>query len=64
MLSGGEKAKIKNIVVAIKGEYPKIMDVLNTKNFVNNQKCVDELFDCNKRIFILTCKMYLPYVYY
>ncbi len=52
MLSGGEKAKIKNIVMAIKGEYPKILDVLDKKNFMKDQKCVSELFDCNKKIFM------------
>ena len=36
MLSGGEKAKIKNIVMAIKGEYPKILDVLDQKNFFHH----------------------------
>ena len=52
MLSGGEKAKIKNIVMAIKGEYPKILDVLDTKNFINKQDCIATLFDCNKKIFM------------
>ena len=33
MLSGGEKAKIKNIVMAIKGEYPKILEVLDIPKY-------------------------------
>ena len=52
MLSGGEKAKIKNIVMAIKGEYPKILDVLDEKNFINKQDCITKLFDCNKKVFM------------
>ena len=52
MLSGGEKAKIKNIVMAIKGEYPKILDVLDVKNFINKQECITKLFDCNKKVFM------------
>lgn len=52
MLSGGEKAKIKNIVMAIKGEYPKILEVLDIPKFEKNQNSIDELFDCNKRVFM------------
>ena len=52
MLSGGEKAKIKNIVMAIKGEYPKILEILEKPKYEKNQNCVDELFACNKRIFM------------
>ena len=52
MLSGGEKAKIKNIVMAIKGEYPKILDVLDKKDFIKKQENVDTLFDCNRKIFM------------
>ena len=52
MLNGGEKAKIKNIVMAIKGEYPKILDILDRKNFLKDQNSVSELFDCNKRVFM------------
>ena len=62
MLSGGEKAKLKNIVMAIKGEYPKILDILDKPKFEKNQNNVDELFACNKRVVIflmrssLVCK--------
>lgn len=52
MLNGGEKAKIKNIVMAIKGEYPKILDILDRKNFIKDQNSISELFDCNKRVFM------------
>ena len=52
MLSGGEKAKIKNIVMAIKGEYPKILDVLDKDNFIKDQKCLSDLFDCNRKVFM------------
>ena len=52
MLNGGDKAKIKNIVMAIKGEYPKILDVLDKKNFIKDQNSINELFDCNKRVFM------------
>lgn len=52
MLTGGEKAKVKNIVMAIKGEYPKILDVLDKPNFMKNQGNIDILFDCNKKIFM------------
>ncbi len=52
MLTGGEKAKVKNIVMAIKGEYPKILDVLDKPNFMKNQGNIDVLFDCNKKIFM------------
>lgn len=52
MLSGGEKAKLKNIVMAIKGEYPKILDILEKPKFEKNQNNIDELFACNKRIFM------------
>ena len=50
MLNGGEKAKIKNIVMAIKGEYPKILDILDKPRFQKNQNSIDELFACNKRV--------------
>ena len=52
MVSGGEKAKLKNIVMAIKGEYPKILDILDKPKFEKNQNNVDELFACNKRVFM------------
>ena len=52
MLNGGEKAKIKNIVMAIKGEYPTIMEILDKPKFEKNQGCIDELFACNKRVFM------------
>lgn len=52
MLNGGEKAKIKNIVMAIKGEYPKILEILDKPKFEKNQNNVDELFACNKRVFM------------
>ena len=52
MLSGGEKAKIKNIVMAIKGEYPKVLDVLNKNNYEKDQNAINELFDCNRRVFM------------
>ena len=52
MLNGGEKAKIKNIVMAIKGEYPKILDILDKPRFQKNQNSIDELFACNKRVFM------------
>ena len=52
MLNGGEKAKIKNIVMAIKGEYPKILDILDKPKFQKNQNSIDELFACNKRVFM------------
>ena len=52
MLNGGEKAKIKNIVMAIKGEYPKILDVLGNKDYVKDQNSINQLFDSNKKIFM------------
>lgn len=52
MLTGGEKAKIKNIVMAIKGEYPKVLNVLKNKNYEKDQTSIKELFDCNKKIFM------------
>ena len=52
MLTGGEKAKVKNIVMAIKGEYPKILDVLDKPNFMKDQNSIDVLFDCDKKIFM------------
>jgi len=52
MLNGGEKAKIKNIVMAIKGMYPEILKVLDNPKFQSNQKGIDQLFDCNKRVFM------------
>lgn len=52
MLTGGEKAKVKNIVMAIKGEYPTILDVLDNEKFLKDQKCIDTLFDCTKKIFM------------
>ena len=52
MLSGGEKAKIKNIVMAIKGEYPKCIDIMDKKHFSKDQNAINELFDCNKRVFM------------
>lgn len=52
MLTGGEKAKVKNIVMAIKGEYPKILDVLDKPNFMKDQNSIDILFDCDKKIFM------------
>lgn len=52
MLNGGEKAKIKNIIMAINGDYPKILDILDKPKYEKNQNCVDELFACNKRVFM------------
>ena len=52
MLNGGEKAKIKNIVMAIKGEYPKILEVIEKPNYVKDQNNINELFGCNKRVFM------------
>lgn len=52
MLTGGEKAKIKNIVMAIKGEYPRVLNVLKNKNYEKDQTSIKELFDCNKKIFM------------
>ena len=52
MLNGGDKAKIRNIVMAIKGEYPKVLDALATPKYEKNQSCIDELFACNKRLFM------------
>lgn len=51
-LTGGEKAKVKNIVMAIKGEYPKILDVLDKPNFDKDQANINVLFDTNKKIFM------------
>ena len=52
MLNGGEKAKIKNIVMAIKGLYPDILKIVNKPKYEKNQNSIDELFDCNKRVFM------------
>ena len=52
MLNGGEKAKVKNIVMAIKGLYPDILSVLDKPHFDRHQGSIDQLFDCNKRIFM------------
>ena len=52
MLSGGEKAKIKNIVMAINGEYPKISNIIEKPNYAKHQQNIDELFDCNRKIFM------------
>ena len=52
MLNGGEKAKIKNVVIAINGLYPDILKILDKRKFEKDQKSIDELFDCNKRVFM------------
>lgn len=52
MLSGGEKAKIKNIVMAIKGEYPNCLDIMDRPNFKKDQDAVSQLFECNKKVFM------------
>ena len=52
MLNGGEKAKIKNIVMAIKGDYPNVLKILEKPKFEKNQTSIDELFACNKRVFM------------
>lgn len=52
MLSGGEKAKIKNIVMAIKGDYPQVLEVLEKKGYEKHQDCIDTLFSSSKRIFM------------
>ena len=52
MLNGGEKAKIKNIVMAIKGDYPKVLEILRKPKYDRNQNSIDELFACNKRVFM------------
>ena len=52
MLNGGEKAKIKNIVMAIKGDYPKILEIKGNPKYEKNQNCIDELFASNKRVFM------------
>lgn len=52
MLSGGEKAKIKSIIMSIKGDYSKMQDILSRPRFEKNQNNISELFDCNKRVFM------------
>ena len=52
MLSGGEKAKIKNFIIAIKGEYRKILDVTSKEGYQKSQSSIDQLFDSNKKIFM------------
>ena len=42
MLSGGEKAKIKNIIMAINGDYPNVLDILEKPKYEKDQKCIDE----------------------
>ena len=58
MLNGGEKAKIKSVVMAIKGMYPEILKVLDNPKFQKDQKGIDELFDCNNFpvFFIQFCR--------
>lgn len=51
MLNGGEKAKVKNIIVAIKGIYPQILEIIENPKFDKSQKNIDELFECNSKIF-------------
>ena len=38
--------------MAIKGEYPKVLDVLDRPKFTKDQNSINELFDCNKRVFM------------
>ena len=52
MLNGGEKAKIKNITMAIKGEYPKILEIINKPNYEKSQDNINTLFNVNKKIFM------------
>lgn len=52
MLSGGEKAKIKNIIMAINGDYPNVLNILDKHKYEKDQKCIDELFACNRRVFM------------
>ena len=52
LLSGGEKAKIKNIIMAMNGDYPNVANVLGKPKYQKSQKCIDELFACNKRVFM------------
>lgn len=52
MLNGGEKAKIKSVVMAIKGLYPDILKVLDNPKFQKDQKGIDSLYDCNKKVFM------------
>ena len=52
MLSGGEKAKIKNIIMAIKGEYPKILEIVEKPKYTKNQDNINTLFNSNKKIFM------------
>ena len=54
MLNGGEKAKIKNIVMAIKGEYPKILEIPDQHGLI--AKNMQKLNQANTRFPILeTC---------
>ena len=52
MLNGGEKAKIKNITMAIKGEYPQILEIISKPNYEKSQENIEKLFNVNRKIFM------------
>ncbi len=52
MLSGGEKAKVKNIIVAIKGEYSKIFDIISDEKKIKKQDNINTLFASSKKVFM------------
>ena len=51
MLTGGEKYNAKKIIVKISEIYPKISDIINTENYVNNSSSLSKLYDYTLDIF-------------
>ena len=38
--------------MAMNGDYPNVANVLGKPKYQKSQKCIDELFACNKRVFM------------
>lgn len=57
MLSGGEKSKLKKLVVAINQKYPTILDILETNNLKKNHLQLLELSKIVSLIFRWTSNL-------
>lgn len=57
MLTGGEKSKLKRIVVAINKKYPEILDILETPDLKNNGDKLIALSVIAKEIFKWTSNL-------
>lgn len=57
MLTGGEKSKIKRLVVAINKRYPEILDILEVENLKENQIELTKLSEIVRIVFKWTSNL-------